>query len=345
MSGHGGIFVYVGHADDSDIHVLQLDPWHGDLEPVETVVVPGIAKPGSSMPLAVSPDRRFLYAGLRGEPLVAASFRIDPLTGRLAHLGNGRLADSMAYIATDRTGRFLLSASYGGNKIAVNPIGPQGFVLPPQQVVATPPNAHSILPDPANRFVLAACLGGDVVIRQRFDAATGRLTPGDPPSTPVKAKAGPRHIVFHPNNRHLYLLNELDASLCVFDYDAATGRLAEKQATSALPPGFAGKPWAADLHITPDGRFLYGSERTSSTLAGFAVDADAGTLAPIGSFETETQPRGFNIDPTGRYLLAAGQQSHGLSCYAIDQAGGRLRHLKHYAVGKGPNWVEIASLP
>jgi len=340
-----GTYVYVGNADSNDIHILALDLKNGDLTPVDKVVVPGITKPGGSMPLAISPDRRILYAGLRGDPLVAASFMIDPLSGKLTHLANGKLADSMAYIATDRTGRFLLGASYGGNKISVNPISPQGFVLPPQQVVATKPNAHAILTDPANRFVLATSLGGDIVVQQRFDPATGMLTPNDPSSTGVKAKAGPRHFVFHPNNKLVYLINELDGSIYVFDYDAVGGKLKEKQVASALPPGHAGKIWAADLHITPDGRFLYGSERASSTLAGFAVDGETGTLKPIGSFETEKVPRGFNIDPTGRYLLAVGQESHAMSSYAVDQATGKLTKLKQYPMGKNPNWVEIVSLP
>ena len=102
---------------------------------------------------------------------------------------------------------------------------------------------------------------------------------------------------------------------------------------------------AADLHITPDGKFLYGSERTTSTLAGFQVDPAKGTLTPIGSVPTEKQPRGFGIDPAGRYLLAVGQLSHGLSSYSIDPTSGKLMKLKEYPMGKNPNWVEILDLP
>jgi 6-phosphogluconolactonase len=112
-----------------------------------------------------------------------------------------------------------------------------------------------------------------------------------------------------------------------------------------LPPGFQGKPSAADLHITPDGKFLYGSERTSSTLAAFKVDPANGTLSPVGSVPTEQQPRGFNIDASGRYLLALGQLSHGLSSYRIDGESGKLTKLKEYPMGKNPNWVEIVELP
>jgi 6-phosphogluconolactonase len=112
-----------------------------------------------------------------------------------------------------------------------------------------------------------------------------------------------------------------------------------------MPAGFDGKPWAADLHLTPDGRFLYASERTSSTLTGFRVDAATGQLSLIGSVPTEKQPRGFAIDPSGRWLAAVGEMSDGMSVYAIDQSSGALEKPAIYAVGKKPNWVEFVTLP
>ena len=141
------------------------------------------------------------------------------------------------------------------------------------------------------------------------------------------------------------MLGERDGSMTVLDYEVSTGQLREKQRVSALPPGFQGSPLAADLHITPDGRFLYGSERTSSTLTGFTVDPIHGTLSTIGSVPTETQPRGFNIDPSGRYLLAVGQLSHALSIHQIDAATGHLTKLNDYPMGNNPNWVEVVELP
>src|SRR6266849_3484990 len=142
---HAATFVYVGNAESNEIYVLQLDRQNGDLTVVEKVPIPGITKPGISTPMAVSPDRRFLYVGTRGEPKIAAGFAIDPASGKLTHVASGPLADSMAYISTDNTGRFLLGASYPGHKITVNPIGPQGTVQPPHKVLTDHPNAHSIL--------------------------------------------------------------------------------------------------------------------------------------------------------------------------------------------------------
>jgi 6-phosphogluconolactonase len=141
------------------------------------------------------------------------------------------------------------------------------------------------------------------------------------------------------------VLGELDGQVYAFDYDAGRGTLARTQTISALPPGFSGPPAAADLHITPDGRFLYASVRATSTLAAFRVDGATGALSVIGSVPTEDKPRGFNIDPAGRYLLAVGQLSNRLSIYAIDPAGGSLSRLEQYAVGRNPNWVEVVDLP
>jgi 6-phosphogluconolactonase len=346
MSSAGAAtFVYVGNADSQDVTALELKA-NGDLTPVETTAVPGPAKPGGSLPLVVSPEKHRLYVGLRNEPYSAVTFEIDAKTGKLKLVGPGPLADSMAYLSIDRTGRFLLSASYGGNKIAVNAIGPNGVIAPAQQVIATEPNAHCIIFDPTNRYVLHTSLGGDVIYQQKFDAKTGTLSPNDPPTVSVKAKGGPRHLVFSPAKQFVYLLNELDAAIYVFPWDAATGTLKKEiQVASALPKGFDGKPWAAGIHLTPDGKFLYASERTTSTLAAFRVDEKTGMLTPIDSYPTEKQPRGFSIDASGRYLLSVGQLSNSMTSYAIDKATGKLTALKQYPMGKNPNWVEIVDLP
>jgi 6-phosphogluconolactonase len=340
-SANAATFVYVGSSDSQDVTVLALAN-DGALTPVETKAVPGPAKPGGSLPMAVSPDKKWLYVALRNEPFTAVTFALDKKTGKLTLVGSGPLADSMAYVSTDRAGQYLFAASYGGNKITVNPIGANGVVGPAQQVMATQPNAHCILPDPSNKFVLHTSLGGDVVYQEKFDAKTGKLTPNDPPTVSVKAKAGARHLIFAPSKKFVYLVSELDGSIYVFPWDAKKGTLGkEVQVASSLPKGFTGKPWAAEIHVTPNGKFLYASERTSSTLAAFNVDTKKGTLTPIDSFATEKQPRAFNIDPSGRILLAVGELSNSLTSYSIDQKNGKLTKLKEYPMGKKPNWVEI----
>lgn len=332
-------FVYVANADSQDISVLELDRAQGQLKPVEAVPVGGMV-----MPMTVSADKRFLYAALRSQPFRVTSFAIDPATGRLRKLGEAALADSMANIDLDASGKWLFAASYGGNKITVNSIGKDGTVGAVNQLVATAPNAHAIHSDATNRYVLATSLGGDNLSIWRFDAEKGLLTPSDPAMITTAPKAGARHFVWDKAQRHLYLLNELDGSLYVYAWDASRGTLRELQRTTSLPAGTE-KAWAADLHLTPDGKFLYASERTSSTLSGFRVDPATGLLQPLGHTPTEKTPRGFAIDSSGRHLIVAGQGSHGVSVHPIDGATGALGAPKSLAVGKNPNWIEIVDLP
>ncbi|NPV20728.1 lactonase family protein [Bradyrhizobium aeschynomenes] len=338
-------FAYVGNADSNDISVFKFDATTGEMTLVQTAAFTGVEKPGSSTPLAISPDKRVLVAGVRSQPYLAESFAIDAKTGQLTHLGNGPLADSMANIAFDRTGKALFSASYGGNKVAVNAVQANGVVAVPSQVIPTGLNAHAFLPSPDNRFVFATNLGSDQVLGFAFDAATGTLTAKDALTVKTPEKSGPRHFIFHPNGKFIYLLHELNADLAVYAYDADKGTWREQQRITTLPPGFTGKPWAADLHATPDGTFLYTSERGSNTLAAFKIDAASGRVTVIGSVPTETQPRGFAIDPTGRTLAAVGEVSNGMTVYRIDATSGALEKVKSYAVGKKPNWVEFVSLP
>jgi 6-phosphogluconolactonase len=164
--------------------------------------------------------------------------------------------------------------------------------------------------------------------------------PNTPPRFAGRAGSGPRHLVFHPNGRFVYLLCELDACVDVLAFDAEQGTLAALQTVPTLPPGFGGKPWAADVHVTPDGRFFSTCERSSSTIAAFAVDADSGRLAPLGHFATELQPRSFAIDASGAFLFVAGQLSHQLSVCSIDPANGAMAEVARCSVGRNPNWVE-----
>ncbi|CCD94437.1 conserved exported hypothetical protein [Bradyrhizobium sp. ORS 375] len=343
--GHAETYAYVGNADSNDISVFKFDAATGEVSPVQTAAFVGVEKPGSSTPLAVSPDKRVLVAGVRSQPFQAESFAIDGKTGQLTHIGNGPLADSMANIAFDRTGKVLFSASYGGNKVAVNPLQANGVVAAPSQVIPTGLNAHAVLPSPDNRFVFATNLGSDQVLGFAFDAATGTLTAKDALTVKTPEKSGPRHFIFHPNGKFIYLLHELNADLAVYAYDADKGTWTEQQRITTLPAGFTGKPWAADLHATPDGKFVYASERGSNTLAAFKIDAVNGRVTLIGSVPTETQPRGFAIDPTGRYLAAVGEVSNGMTVYKIDPASGALEKVTSYVVGKKPNWVEFVTLP
>lgn len=345
MPARAATLAYVGSTVSADISAVELKS-DGSLALLGSAPVPGLSNPGTSLPLVVSPDRSHLYAAVRSEPYAVLTYTIAPRTGRLELAGSAPLPDSMAYIATDRSGRFLFGASYSGSKISVSPISADGIVGDPQQVQPTAPRAHAIIADRANRFVLSTSLGGDLVHQWRLDPVTGTLSANDPATAPIPAGSGPRHLVFSPDARFVYVIGELDATVHVLPWDAAAGTLGQPiQSIAATPPGFTGTPSAADIHVTSDGRFLYASERTGSTLAAFRIDATTGRLTAVGTVPTETQPRGFAMDPTGHYLLAVGQLSHRLTSYTIDQSTGALTPVASIDVGQNPNWVEIITLP
>jgi 6-phosphogluconolactonase len=244
--------------------------------------------------------------------------------------------------------------------VSVNPVGADGRVGEPMQTIPTARNAHAIITDRTGRFVFVPHLGTDQIFQFVFDPRSGRLTANTPPVVQLKAGTGPRHLITSSDNRFVYLLNELTATVTTLTLDGKTGLLTEASSASALPPDsklVPGAPrgptapkrdrdndiWASDLHLTPDGKFLYAAERTSSSLGAFSVDSSTGKLTWLSSTPTEKQPRGFRIDPTGRYMVVSGEKSDTLSTYAIDPSSGALKPIGKYPTGKGSNWVEIVS--
>jgi len=352
-------FVYVSNAEDGDIGAYRLLD-SGELQPGPRAKAASIV-----MPMAVSPDKRFLYAASRSKPFSVHAYAIDRGTGALTLLATSPLAESFPYISVDRTGRYLFGAGYGAAVISVNAIGADGRVAAePLQVIPVGRNAHSIRVDESNKFAFVPTLGSDQVFQFTFDAKSGRLASNTPAIYLMKAGTGPRHFVTSADNKFVYVLSELLATVTTFSLDAKTGLLTEVSTATGLPPdsklgpgaprgavGVAGAPprntdndiWAADIHMTPNGKFLYITERTSHTLAGFSVDGASGKLTYLGSTPTERQPRGFAIDPKGRFLVASGEKSDTVSVYAIDQASGALKLQNKFPTGKGSNWVEIVS--
>jgi len=343
-------FVYVSNAEDGDIGVYALKG-DGALEPKARVPAAKVV-----MPMTVSPDKRVLYAASRSKPYSVHAYAIEPGTGALKLIATSPLAESFPYISLDATGRFLFGASYGGNLVSVNAIaGDRRVLAEALQVIPTARNAHAIRADNSNQYVYVPHLGTDQIFQFVFDEKSGRLASNTPPILQMKAGTGPRHLIVSADNRFVYLLSELVATVTTLSLDAKTGLLTEVSSASALPPDSKLQPgaprpssrntdndiWAADLHLTPNGKFLYASERTSSTLAAFGVDGASGKLSYLGSTPTEKQPRGFAIDPKGRFLVASGEKSETLSVYAIDTASGALKPVGKFPTGKGSNWVEI----
>ena len=357
----GGAFVYISNGADGEIGCHRLGD-DGALSFIGNVA----AGPGLG-PMTVRHDRRVLVAASRTPPYQFHSYAIDASSGDLKLIGRSPAHESFPYIFLDRQGRYLLAASYSASLATVNAVGPDGVVKsPPLQVIPVGRSAHSIRLDESNRYAFVPTLGSDQVFQFVFDPSSGRLASNTPSIAMVKQGSGPRHFITSSDNRFLYLLNEMYGSVTRFELDASTGLLSEKESVLALPPdtplvpGAARGPmfgagatnappprntendiWAADLHLTPDGRFLYASERTSHSIATFAVDRSSGKLTWRSNTPTEKQPRGFAIDPAGKWMIAVGEKSDRISVYAIDSSNGALQSIGRYPGGNGASWVEI----
>jgi 6-phosphogluconolactonase len=331
--------MYVSLQQDDKLALFTMDPATGKLTRQGELAVAG-----GPAPLAVDPQRRFLYVGRRGANIVS-SFRIAPGTGRLSPIGEVALETDPCYMATDRSGRFLLSAYYEGARAAVHPIGTDGVASgPPVEWLATARGAHSMQTDPSNRYAFVPHIAGNgpnAIFQFRFDAQTGHLTPNSPARVSPERPDGPRHFCFHPSKNLLYFSNEQGCSITAYALDPATGLLTSLHTVSTLPAGYDGRNTCSQIQIAPSGKFLYAPNRGHNSIACFAVDATTGHLTPTGHMPTETIPRAFSLDPTGTFLFAAGLESGRLAAYRIDSATGLLQPLEIYPVGNRPMWVMI----
>jgi 6-phosphogluconolactonase len=328
--------VYVGTYTDGTsrgIYRFTLDPLTGE---AGAPLLAGEARNPSF--LVLHPSGRFLYAvnetdEFRGAKTGAVSaFAVDARTGNLTLLNQQPSAgEAPCHLAVDKSGRNLLVANYGGGTVALLRIGDDGRLAPassvrthegkgPNAARQERPHAHGVYLDAAERFALAPDLGADRVFVYRFDAAKGTLEPHG--AAPLEPGSGPRHLAFHPSGRHLYVINELASTITAFAYDAAQGELAPEQTVSALPAGFSGTSYTAEVEVAPDGRFLYGSNRGHDSLVVFRIDAN-GRLAlaghvPVGG----SWPRHFTTLASGRALAAAHQRSGAISFFRLDPESG-----------------------
>ena len=336
-------FVYVSNAGTKDINVFGMNRETGELTPIDKTALPGTEKTSlASLPMALAPNKRFIYAQLRGEPYPLSTLTIDHTSGKLTLIDTVPLVDQMAYLNVDKTGKHLLGASYAGAKVAVYPIDALYAVEEkPTQVIDTKPKAHCVYIDSGNKHVYVPVLSADYIMQFKYDGAKGILTPNDPPTVATKEGAGPRHFTIHPNGKWGYLITETTATIGAYGIDKDKGTLTEVAFVDTGDWNQKESAFASDIHVTPDGKFLYGAVRTTSLLHGYKIDQEKGTLTAIGKWPTEKTPRGFNIDSRGKYLIAAGMDSASITVHAIDANNGELKTVKQYPVGKQPNWIEI----
>lgn len=291
--------------------------------------------------LSIDPARRTVYANSEvfgWNEGTATAYRFDPATGGLTYLGKQPTEGSItAYNSLDRTGRFLLVANYAigdvdelpGRSAVVLPIRDDGGLGPvvdrvthsgtgPNAARQERPHAHSIVASPDNRFVIVADLGIDKLMVYRLNAESGRLAPAPTPSFALPPGSGPRHVAFHPNGRMLLVINELASTIASLAWDAAAGVLSPLDSVPAVPAGVEDSH-CADLHVSPDGRFVYGSNRGHDSIVVYRIDPASGRMALAGHVPSGgPTPRSFALDPSGQFLLAANQNGDSLVVFRLD---------------------------
>ena len=331
-------YLYIGtytRKTSEGIYVYRFNAQTGDFAPVS--IAKGVSNPAF---LAISANNRFLYSvgGTTGDSVRA--FSIDRQSHQLTLLNSQASGGpGGAHLAVDKTGKWVIVGHYTGGSLSVLPTQTDGSLGKVVQLIqhegksiesnATPadrqtkPFVHSINIAPNNTDVFVPDLGTDKIMTYRLSAQTGQLTAGNPPFTAVTPGSGPRHFTFHPNGRFAYVIQEMGATITGFTYK--NGQLTPFQTVKTLPDDYTGRKWTADIHISPDGRFLYGSNRAHESLVIFSIDPKTGQLTLVGHQPVNGKtPRNFAIDPTGNFLLVANQDTDNITVFKRDKQTGKL---------------------
>jgi 6-phosphogluconolactonase len=302
--------------------------------------------------VGVSPDQRFVYAvhedaasdGKGGE---ISAFSFNKKKGVLTYINEqSTKGDHPCYVVVDKTGKWVIAANYSSGSLSVLPVNNDGSLGEPTTTIQhegsgpnkerqSKPHVHCTLLSADNRFLFVPDLGIDKVMIYAFDATNGKLTPAKQPFAKSADGAGPRHFTFHPNNKYAYLIEELSGTVVTFQYN--NGSAKEIQRISTMPANDSSFAGSADIHVSPDGRFLYASNRSvSNTIAIYKVNQQNGKLTLIGHQSTLGKtPRNFNFDPTGNFLLVGNQNSDQVVIFKRDKATGMLTDTdKRIDVGK-----------
>jgi 6-phosphogluconolactonase len=331
-----------GRSNPVGVSAFSVNPATGALTHIQTVpsVNPSF--------LAIHPTQRYLYVtneinDYEGTNGSIEAYAIDGTTGMLTFLNRVSTGGAIpAQLAVDPTGRFVVIGNYIGANYTLLPIAADGRIMPvvdtvtntgsgPQKDRQEAPHPHATEFDPAGRYIATADLGIDKIQVFRIDAGARKLEPVS--EAAVAPGSGPRHVAFHPNGRYLYVINELNATIAVLPYDAATGRVsAAIQTIGTVPADFPPHKSTAEIKVHPSGRFLYGSNRKfeehplADSIVAYRIDPGSGRLTLIGhTTQNIAFPRHFNLDPTGTYLYACNQKGDTIVQFAIDQASGELR--------------------
>lgn len=328
---------YTGKGSDG-IYAFRFNAATGDIGPLTLA-----AKTDNPSFLAADSAGRFLYAvnelsSFKGQHTGAVSvFAVEGGSVQLQLVQQvSSLGDGPAHLSLDRSGQFLMVANYGGGNMAVFPIRTDGQLDSASAFMQAhgssvnkdrqeAPHAHFVETTPDNRFVIVADLGIDKLLIYGFDERSGKLSADSARHRALTPGSGPRHFVFTPSGKHLYVANELGSSVTRFAYDAARGSLEMQETISTLPANFTGTNTAAEIVIDTQGKFLYVSNRGDDSIVQFSIQPEDGTLKLVDRVSCGGRsPRHITLDPTGRWMFSANQASGEITLFAVDGSSGRL---------------------
>ncbi|SFE66474.1 6-phosphogluconolactonase [Chitinophaga sp. CF118] len=291
--------------------------------------------------LVIAPDKKHVYATNEGKTPTVSAFDWDTTTGQLNFLNKQPSGgDSPCYVNIDQDGKYVIVGNYGGGSLSVLPVKEDGRIDAPVQTIEhtgagvnkarqEKPHVHCVVFSPDHQFLYAADLGIDQVAIYAYKQGDVQpLTPASPGSASFPPGSGPRHLIFHPNGKWVYVIHELDGKITAFNYK--NGALIPFQMISTLPEQFKGQISAADIHTSPDGKFLYASNRGSlNNIVIYSIDQKKGLLVKKGQQPSGGKtPRNFMIVPSGNFLLAANQDSDNIAVFKRDKITGLLRPVK-----------------
>ena len=316
------------------IYVFKLDPSDGGLTPLQIV-------PASNPSfVALDPNQTHLYSVNEDDPGRVSAYAINSANGGLTFLNSAQANGQFTtHINVHPSGQYFYAANYGTGNFPVFRILANGSIGPrtdtfqsvgngtgPNPARQEGPHAHQILTDVGGGHVFGVDLGADKVNALNLDLLTGLFSPNTVPFVPVASGSGPRHMAFHPDGKHAYVLDELASSITVFDYDPVRGAFIWKQTLSTLPDNFTGTNTTAEIRVHPTGQFVYNTNRGHNSVTMYSVDTATGELDVIGWESTRGEwPRGMNIDPSGTFLYAANQNTDTIAVFRIQPSNGKLK--------------------
>jgi 6-phosphogluconolactonase len=292
---------------------------------------------GGPAPLAMNPGKTLLFAGMRqSNELVCMKIEKN---ADLSFVSKAALPSDPCFVSMDHQGRYIFTAYYKAGQIAVHRWDEKSNTITETCRITTEPKAHSIWLAKENSCVYAPHTEPNKIYLYDFDDQAGTLHARTPPYLIPEKHLEPRHLCFHPTLNYLYVLNECSSTVTRYSFDRESGAIQYRETVSTLPAGENGENLCAEIRISPNGRFLYASNRGHDSIACYKIDGKTGLLNMTAIVSAPAAPRSFDISPDGLFLYAAGLDSGELVTFKIDENSGNLKEMSRMFVGNVPMWV------